>query len=354
MNAMIAALFLALWSYPADTSQADALIKAGHFKQAKTLLETAYRSNPKDARTLYLLARVRNAFGDRDGALQLAEQAVAIDGGNADYHYQVASISGDMAQNAGMFQKMSLGRRFKSEAETALKLDPKHVNARVGLMFFYMQAPGLIGGDKKKAHDLVDEIIRQDPVEGYIAQAQISRMEKNPAGVEAAYLKAVESNPQSYAANTAVANYYAADAQKKYDLAEKYARAAIKIDPSRGGAYAVLATVFAQIPRLTDLDQLLEQSARNVPDNLNPFYQAGRILLLAGRELPRAESYFRRYLAQEPEGGSPDIAATHWRLGLVLEKLGRKQEAVAEVEKAVQLRSNFDDAKKDLKRMKSL
>jgi hypothetical protein len=79
--------------------------------------------------------------------------------------------------------------------------------------------------------------------------------------------------------------------------------------------------------------------------------------LLAGKDLPRAERYFRKYLTQEPEGGSPPLAACHWRLGQLLEKLGKKDEAIKEIQMGIDLKpgldkQNLEVAKKDLKRLK--
>jgi hypothetical protein len=54
----------------------------------------------------------------------------------------------------------------------------------------------------------------------------------------------------------------------------------------------------------------------------------------------------------EPEGRDPNHAAAHWRLGLVLEKEGRKPQAVNEMEEAVRLQADFKEAKEDLKRLK--
>jgi hypothetical protein len=45
------------------------------------------------------------------------------------------------------------------------------------------------------------------------------------------------------------------------------------------------------------------------------------------------------------------MALAHWRLGLVLEKEGRKSVALKELEIAVSLDSSLDGAKKDLKRL---
>ncbi len=45
-------------------------------------------------------------------------------------------------------------------------------------------------------------------------------------------------------------------------------------------------------------------------------------------------------------------ADAHWRLGLVLEKESRKSEAVTEIQVAVNMKPDFPEAKKDLKRLK--
>jgi tetratricopeptide (TPR) repeat protein len=104
--------------------------------------------------------------------------------------------------------------------------------------------------------------------------------------------------------------------------------------------------------RWQDLEAILVQAEKNVPDNFSPYYQAGRLLLNAGSDLSRAENYFRKYLTQEPEAGAPQHAHAHWRLGLVLEKQGRKPEAINALDTAVRLKPDLADAKKDLKRLK--
>jgi Flp pilus assembly protein TadD len=59
----------------------------------------------------------------------------------------------------------------------------------------------------------------------------------------------------------------------------------------------------------------------------------------------------RTYLSVEPEGNEPTLAEAHWKLGLVLEKLGRAHEAAAEWREAVRLDS-ASPAARDLKRVK--
>ena len=89
-----------------------------------------------------------------------------------------------------------------------------------------------------------------------------------------------------------------------------------------------------------------------MPDNLYAHFRAANNCLNRKVELPRAEGYFRRYLAMEPEPGSPGLAATQWRLGLVLEAMGRKPEAIREIETSVNMDGSNQAAKADLKRLK--
>lgn len=148
-------------------------------------------------------------------------------------------------------------------------------------------------------------------------------------------------------------NVYLSPKTSKPEAAEQQARALLALDPHRADGYSGLALVYASADRLADLDALLADAEKAIPDNFGAFYQAGRVLLTQGKELPRAERYLRKYLTQEPEAGTPGLAQAHWRLGQVLEKEGRKAEAVSELEQAVKLKPDLDEAKKDLKRLRA-
>jgi tetratricopeptide (TPR) repeat protein len=346
---LIASVSLATASlFAADTP--ESLIERGHYKKARSFVQAELNKNPNDAHALYLMSKIQKAFGDNDAAMRMAEQAVKLDGNNSDYHCQLAELSGEKAQKAGMFEKMSLARTMKREGETALTLNPKNVECLEGMMQFYLEAPGIVGGDKQKARELLDRLMAVDPVEGNFAQIEFANHEKQTDKTEGFLLKAVEAGPKNYRAHTALANLYAS--QKKFDVAEKHAREALRLDPNRAGAYSLLVYILGTQERWKDVDTVLDQAEKNVPDDLNPMFQAGKALLLAGKDLPRAEGYFRKYLSHEPEGGTPPLAAAHWRLGLVMEKEGKKSEAIAEMETALKINPDFDLAKKDLKRLK--
>ena len=138
---------------------------------------------------------------------------------------------------------------------------------------------------------------------------------------------------------------------KKLDEAEGHAREAARLHPDRAVPYGLLAAVLVHQDKWADLDAALPLAEKADPDNLLPYYRAANNCLARKVELPRAERYLRKYLTQEPEGQTPNLAAAHWRLGLVLEQQGRKPEAIAELQQAVKLDAR-SPAKADLKRLK--
>jgi Flp pilus assembly protein TadD len=293
------------------------------------------------------------AFGDLGGALKLAQQAGVLEDGNSDYHFQLAQVYGEMADRASMFAAASLGRKFKSEVDAALARDPNNLDALEALMEYSFQAPGLMGGDKGKARAIAEKLVQLNPVRGYLAQAELAKEAKDSAKVEEWFLEAVQADPKSYEAQTALAGFYTQPSHRKTEWAEKNARAAVQLDPARAKGYSILAMVLAFEQRWSELEAVLSSSEKNVPDDLAPYFEAANALLGSGVDLKRGGAYLRKYLAQEPEGEEPDAAHAHRLLGLILEKQGRGAEAVSELETAVQLNPRFKAAKEDLQRVRN-
>jgi tetratricopeptide (TPR) repeat protein len=338
---------------PAENASLQSLAEAGHWKRLRAIVEPRAAKNQDDAEAIYWLSQVKLAYGDAAGALPLAERAVALDGKNGAYHANLANVLIEAVDTASNLSKFGMAHRSTKEAETAIQFDPGNVKARLNLMEFYWNAPGFAGGDKAKARALADELMRINSSEGFLAKADLAKRE-NPsdtATIEQLCLKAVAAAPDSYNTHMALATSYASPTIKKYALAVQECNKALQIDAGRARAYVVLAQLYATQVNWKDLDAILVQAEKNVPDNLNPFFSAGLNVLLQGADLPRAESYFRKYLGQEPEGGAPKLSRAHWRLGLVLEKEGRKPEAIIEIQTASHLEPDFDPIKKDLSRL---
>lgn len=341
-------------SHPARAADTDAktLFERGWYRRAAAALEAKVAASPNDAASLAMLAMTRQQLDDRKGAAEAAERAVAADPNDAAARWALASIEGEKAQNSGPVGQLGHARRFKKEAEAAAKLDPKHVPSRRALIQFHMMAPGVVGGDKKKAEALAAEIAAIDPVEGWLARAMLASMKRDTNAVAQAYTKAYEADPQRWATRMALAQWLATPWRGPMARVEKLALEAQASEPQRVGSYTLLAAVYAYQQRWADMDAMLARAVANAPDSRAAHYQAARQMITDGREFARAEALLRDYLARPVEGGSPSHAAARWRLGLALEKQGRKADAIAEIEKAVKQDPDLDAAKKDLKRLR--
>jgi tetratricopeptide (TPR) repeat protein len=336
-------------------SPAVDLAEHGHWKRLKALVEPRAAANPNDAEAQWLLSRARMAFKDMDGALAPAEKAAALDPKNVEYRWQVAQVVGEMASSASVFKQMGLAKRYRREVDAALALNPKHTPSLMGLMEYYYRAPGIVGGDKAKAEAIPDQLMAINKVDGHLAKARLlSRAEPpQPGQVEQVYVQAVLADPSRYEPHVNLANIYASGTAPRWDLAEKEALTAKRIDADRTAPYSILAAVYATSEKWTELDAILAEAEKKIPDNLTPYLRASGALLASGKDLSRAERCARKYLSQEPEPNASSPAVAHWRLGLILEKQGKKPEAIAELQSATKLDPKFEQALKDLKRLKA-
>ncbi|MDE3158161.1 MAG: hypothetical protein KGM92_05265 [Acidobacteriota bacterium] len=338
-------------SAAAQQTKPERLIQAGHWKQARAIVESHLHESPDDPLATFLLSQIRHAFGEDTTPLRLAERAVALNGRVAKFHRQLAEVLGVRARRAGPIQELLLARRFRKEIDLAIELDPRDAQALRDLLEFYLLAPGIAGGDLRKAEQTAERILNINAPEGFLANARIASFERRASETEALLRQAARAQPLSYRAQIELARFYLDKEPAELEAAETAAKVAAKLDPSRVDSYAVLSRIYADRAEWTELEAVLQQSSRQVPDDLAPYYRAAEQLLGRGRDPSRSERYFRVYLAQEPEGNEPPAAEAHWKLGLALEAQGHLVEAIAEWEQALRL-DRESPAARELKRLR--
>ena len=253
---------------------------------------------------------------DVDGAVDLLEKAVAQSPNSAEAHYYLGSAYGTKAQRSGMFSAAMLAGKVKEQFEKAVALNPKFVDARVGLVEFYAVAPGFMGGDFDKALAQAAEIKKIDALQAHRAYAVIYGAQKKPDLAKKEYLDAVREQPGSPRAHQFLGQYLA-NADKNYKAAFDEFEAAIKLD----AAY------------------------------MSPWYWIGRTAGMSGTNLPRGEEALKKYLGYTPKEGEPPIANTHYWLGMIYEKLGRKADAKQEYETSLKINPALKQSTDALKRV---
>lgn len=178
-----------------------ALVQQGRYRDAKPLLEQAVKAEPRNAAALHALGLVHlNSDQDFEKAAGCFEKAVALDDKNAESHYQLGVAYGRIALTAGKLRQIGLAAKVKRQGLKAIELDPRHIEARNGMIRFYMAAPGIMGGSKEKAREQAAEVARLDPYQGELSWALIASSERNNAELEKRYKAALSLKPDGWQA----------------------------------------------------------------------------------------------------------------------------------------------------------
>jgi tetratricopeptide (TPR) repeat protein len=242
---------------------------------------------------------------------------------------------------------------MKKEIAAALAIRPHDSDTLLVAMMFAFHAPAIAGGDHKKAHDLADEILRNDTHWGWLAEARLAQEDSTDDRIEVLLKNAVHADSAHYRAYQELATFYCCVSRHKNPVeAERVGRQMVAMDPGQASGYAAMASSYARTGRWTELDSLLTQAEKAVPDNLSPYYLAAQSLVDTGQDLPRAEKYLAKYDSQEPEGREPDRVQAKLLLASLYEKNGRTPDAIRVLEAAVRMRPDSEAAKKDLKRLR--
>ncbi len=259
--------------------------------------------------------RAATQSGDADKAIDLLKQAVEKAPKNAQAHRYLAEAYGDAARTANIFRQASLAGKCKDEFERAVELDPNLIDAREGLLEYYLLAPGILGGSMEKANLQAQEIRKRDSLRGHLAMARIHNYEKKPDLTRAEYTAMVKEQPSSPKAHFYYGTYLIN--QKEYDGAAPEIEASIKLDPNY----------------------------------MMGWFQIGKLAALTGKDAARGEDALKRYINYKPGEGEPGVHRAHYWLGSLYERVGRKAEAKAEYAASLKLNAKQKDAQEALTRV---
>lgn len=168
--------------------------------EAQAAFDRLATANPDNANIQFYLGRLALQRSDHETAIKHLEQAVALAPSDSRFHHRLGDAYGIAAQKAGLFSKMSLAGKCRTEYEKAVELDPKSLDARFALLGFYQQAPGIAGGGLDKAHAQAQEIKKLDASRGRQAVAGLYLVERKYAEAFAEFEAVLKEKPDDYAA----------------------------------------------------------------------------------------------------------------------------------------------------------
>lgn len=205
---------------------------------AKSAFEALARSEPRNAEAAYYLGRLAMRAGEPETAVKHFKKAVDLDGKQAAYHLELGGAYGMKAQKAGLLSKMSLAGKARDALEKAVELEPNNLDARIGLMQYYSQAPGIVGGGMDKALAQAEEVARIDPARGRSAKAGLFAREKRYEEAFALYEDALKDSPDDYSMLYQVGRLAAESGQRLDWGLESLARCLAMTPPSGSPGHA--------------------------------------------------------------------------------------------------------------------
>ena len=190
-------LVLGTGSYSQSSmSEIQSAMDQGRLVTAKKLLHQRVSDNPKDAVALAYLGDVAGFEKDWDASMAFYKNLVQTHPSNADYSFKYGASLGMKALSISKIQSVIYIADIKKYLEKAVKLDPKHVQARRVLVELYIKLPGFLGGSLDKAQGYANELENLNKVDYFLAQAFILKEGKGLAEAEVFFKKALEANQQ--------------------------------------------------------------------------------------------------------------------------------------------------------------
>jgi tetratricopeptide (TPR) repeat protein len=309
---------IASWLFAASpkTEEAVRLFDAHRVAEARPLFEAAVAEDPSDARAAYYLGRVLLSADEVEKAVESLEKAVALDGNRVDYHLWLGRAFGAKAMRASVFQQPSLAGKVRREFEKASALDPANLEARFGLIEFYLRAPGVMGGSLAKAQEQAAEIRKRDALQGHRAVGRVAEYER------------------------------------WHDAAREEYSAALRDFPEKSEPYYWMGAYYERQKDFTRAFETYEKLLEKKPDEAGACYAIGKTAAVSGEKLDRGVECLKRYLSRTPGADEPSLAWAHYRLGSVYEKKRATELAKAEYTAALALDPTLKDARKALSAIK--
>lgn len=299
----------------AVSASADALklasadLTAGKADDAIVLLTSFLATNVDNAEAHNLLCRVYYQENQWHDAIDQCRVAVHLIPSDSAYHLWLGRAYGAQADSDHSVKSYPLARKVRAEFERAVQLDSANADALFDLGEFYVIAPGVVGGSKDKAQDIVRELGEVEPTLADELNGRLEEKEKHydAAGVE--FKAAIEASKQPADAWMNLASFYLR--RRQSDQVLQAVRAGIDADAKETRPHG---------PALVD---------------------AAGILSRSHQEPQLAIDLLKLYLASSNQSADAPAFQVHVQLSRLLEQQGNTSEAQHELQAAAALAHEY-------------
>lgn len=248
-------------------------------------------------------------------AISFFKKAVEMEESNADFHYWLGAANVAALEDASMFKKATLSYDARSSLIKAIELDPAHVNARIQLANYYIQAPAIAGGSYSKAQEQAAALKKYDPIYAAELEATI-------------FLQ-----------------------KEEYDEAEKVYKTLISDGQHNEKVYYRLSIISLSRQNYQQAIEYCQQSIDEYPEYLMGLYQYGKVASIGNIETQSGEENLKKYIQSDIPDNLPKKHWAYYRLGKIHELDGNIEEAKSAYENALSHEKGFKEAKKALREL---
>jgi len=307
MRMLMLLFLLVLHPIPMPAEGLDEAIRfyeKGEFKQAVNLLLRLKNLSQDDPDVRLWLGKSYLKTGDWDNAVREFEKSTQLKPSDAHSRLWLGRACGAKAAHAFVLIAPRWAHRVLTEFETARKLSPNDVDVRFDLLEFYLEAPGIMGGGKDKAHAEALAIEKLNPKKGYLARSTILSKDKKMDQAKKELIQATIAYPNDANAFKDLADYLLD--RRDFEGALEYSRKALSLDQQSKRSLLIMAA--AQTMLRTDLDHsmriLLDLVSGPLTDNDPTFEEAyywlGECYLAMG-DKSKAQQAFLSVLTFNPD-----------------------------------------------------
>jgi tetratricopeptide (TPR) repeat protein len=212
--------------------------KQGDFENALVVFEQLIDENDENADAFYWLGRTCFMLRNFEQASEYLEEAIELNDKNADYYFWYGNALGNEIQTANVLKQAMMAGDILEAYENAIEVNPDHVGAHIGAAQYYLQAPGIMGGDIDKAKEQAGILKSLGSKDGDLILIGILVKEEKYDEAEKAYDKFHQSfvdttdNPFFYNSYG-----YFLLSQKKYDKAILMLKRQVELLPESANPY---------------------------------------------------------------------------------------------------------------------
>jgi tetratricopeptide (TPR) repeat protein len=300
-STMIALFFSSMFGMQtADGHEFSALIKAKKYLEVERAISTKLTVDPNHVDALLAkvdLILIESKVSRLDEGVKIAEQCIASHPKNSECHEALGNVLGIKAQKGGMMSGISSLGKIRDSFKKAIELDPKNYSAAHSLMTFYLEVPGLMGGNNSKAKEVIANTQKVSPAAASLLQAKFDLKDDK---FESARTTALAAN----------GNTVPAIAQLQNDVLLEIGQTLVKEN------------------KLLDAEKMFREVIQRFPDSSVAYLGLGRSLQELGKP-KEALPHLEKSLSLEASAG------VFYRLGKTWQAIGEKAKAIAMYEKSL-------------------